>query len=82
MKEEVERYLASAKKSLSVAKELFNNSHYEDACSQAYYVMFYSAHGDWPQSWAARRYHLYINYFACFSTTVKSHIKSIIKARY
>jgi uncharacterized protein (UPF0332 family) len=43
MTEEVKRYIEKAEKSLKVAKELFGREYFEDACSKAYYVMFYSA---------------------------------------
>jgi len=43
MTEEVKKYIEKAEKSLRVAKELFEKGYYEDACSKAYYVMFYSA---------------------------------------
>jgi len=43
LKEEVRRYIEKAEKSIKVAKDLLKNGYYEDACSKAYYVMFYSA---------------------------------------
>lgn len=43
MKEEVKRYIEKAERSLKVAKDLLEKRYYEDACSKAYYVMFYSA---------------------------------------
>jgi uncharacterized protein (UPF0332 family) len=43
MTEEVEKYMEKAEKSLRVAKELFEKGHFDDACSKAYYVMFYAA---------------------------------------
>jgi len=43
MTEEVKKYMEKAEKSLKVAKELFGREYFEDACSKAYYVMFYAA---------------------------------------
>lgn len=43
MKEEVEKYLEKAEASLGVARNLFDDEYYADACSKAYYVMYYSA---------------------------------------
>jgi uncharacterized protein (UPF0332 family) len=43
MNEEVKKYIEKAEKSLKVAKELLEGGYFEDVCSKAYYVMFYSA---------------------------------------
>ena len=43
MTEEAKKYIEKAEKSLRVAKELFEKGYFEDTCSKAYYVMFYSA---------------------------------------
>ena len=43
MAPEVKRYIEKSEKSLKVAKELFELGYFEDACSKAYYVMFYAA---------------------------------------
>lgn len=43
MTEEVKKYIEKAEKSLQAAKELFRKEYFEDACSKAYYVMFYAA---------------------------------------
>lgn len=41
MVSEAEKLIEKAEDALQVAKELFSNSHYPDAVSKAYYVMFY-----------------------------------------
>lgn len=43
MKEEVKKYLEKAENSLGAARKLFDNGYFEDTCSKAYYVMYYSA---------------------------------------
>jgi len=43
MKEEVEKYFEKAESSLWVARTLFDDSYFADACSKAYYVMYYAA---------------------------------------
>jgi len=42
-RELTQAYLTLAEEKLDVARELFIASHYDDAVSRAYYVMFYSA---------------------------------------
>lgn len=43
MKEEVKRYLEKAEDSLGAARKLLDSGYFADACSKAYYVMYYSA---------------------------------------
>lgn len=43
MNQEVKKYLEKADKSLKVAEYLFRKGYWDEACSRAYYVMFYSA---------------------------------------
>ena len=45
---ELKRYFEKSEKSLKVAKELFELGHFEDACSKAYYVMFYAVNSIRP----------------------------------
>ena len=39
----IQAYLTLAEEKLGVARELVASSHYDDAVSRAFYVMFYSA---------------------------------------
>jgi uncharacterized protein (UPF0332 family) len=43
MKGEVEKLIKKGHRSLEVAKEIFNDGHYDFAVSRAYYAMFYLA---------------------------------------
>ncbi len=43
MKEEVEKLIKKGHRSLEVAKEIFNDGHYDFAVSRAYYAVFYLA---------------------------------------
>jgi uncharacterized protein (UPF0332 family) len=43
MTEEVKKHLEKAERSLEVARDLLTKEYFEDACSKAYYAMFYAA---------------------------------------